>query len=53
VPGQMSEEHVRANNGDAVYAKCLCGAKRCKGYMFKNSYPLKECILEVEVTHLR
>jgi hypothetical protein len=20
---------------DAVYAPCLCGAKKCKGYMFK------------------
>ncbi|KAH8995628.1 hypothetical protein EDB92DRAFT_1794320 [Lactarius akahatsu] len=27
-------EDVRANNGDAVYAKCLCGAKRCTGFMF-------------------
>lgn len=27
-------ENVRANNGDAVYAKCLCGAKRCTGFMF-------------------
>jgi histone-lysine N-methyltransferase SUV39H len=41
--GEESEnikENIRANtgdgnNGDAVYAKCLCGAKRCKGYMFK------------------
>ncbi|KAI0268604.1 hypothetical protein BC834DRAFT_821143 [Gloeopeniophorella convolvens] len=23
------------NNGDAVYAPCLCGAARCMGYMFK------------------
>ncbi|KAI9507899.1 hypothetical protein F5148DRAFT_980721 [Russula earlei] len=26
---------IHVNNGDAVYAPCLCGAKRCKGYMFK------------------
>jgi len=26
---------VHSNSGDAVYAPCLCGAKRCKGYMFK------------------
>ncbi|KAF8271272.1 hypothetical protein EI94DRAFT_1770486 [Lactarius quietus] len=32
--GEVTEQ-VRANNGDAVYAKCLCGAKRCTGYMFK------------------
>ena len=26
-------QHV--NNGDAVYAPCLCGTKKCKGFMFK------------------
>ena len=27
--------HKHVNNGDAVYASCLCGAKKCKGFMFK------------------
>ncbi|KAI0302568.1 hypothetical protein BC826DRAFT_421283 [Russula brevipes] len=27
--------HERGNNGDAVYAKCLCGTSKCKGVMFK------------------
>ena len=27
------DQHV--NNGDAVFASCLCGAKKCKGFMFK------------------
>ena len=31
----QDDEDQHVNNGDAVYAACLCGAKKCKGYMFK------------------
>ncbi|KAI0000464.1 hypothetical protein BJV77DRAFT_939222 [Russula vinacea] len=33
--GYDSDEEVDAAARDAVYAPCLCGAKKCKGYMFK------------------
>ncbi|KAH9978866.1 hypothetical protein BGW80DRAFT_1165552, partial [Lactifluus volemus] len=29
------EDDPHVNNGDAVYAPCLCGTRKCKGYMFK------------------
>jgi hypothetical protein len=32
---QDEDQHAKPNNGDAVYAPCLCGAQKCKGYMFK------------------
>jgi len=32
---EEEDEDIHANNGDAVYAPCLCGAQNCKGYMFK------------------
>ncbi|KAI0283670.1 hypothetical protein BGY98DRAFT_685213 [Russula aff. rugulosa BPL654] len=32
---EEGDEDQHVNNGDAVYAPCLCGAKKCKGYMFK------------------